>query len=216
MKVKKWISLCLSVCLLCCSCADKTDTNVPVTPDTATSAEQETPDDNHEARLLYYEQLVGELQSEILTMKAELFAAKSEYDKRIAELEAQTNAADMLNSFTYTVGADGGLTVTGYTGKAINVQIPTAIGGKQVTAIGDRAFADNLTLQSVTVPEGVKEVGWFAFSGCIALGSVTMPASVESISYGAFENCPKTLTVQCPKGSYAQQYAVSYGINASN
>lgn len=166
-------------------------------------------------RVAYYEQLVSQLQSELLAVKSELFASKTEYEERIAELEAATKTEPAAKDFTYTVKGDR-VTVTAYNGSAVNVQIPATIDGKPVVAVGDRAFLNNKTVQSIVLPEGVETVGWFAFSGCISLGAVSVPSSVESISYGAFENCPQALTVFCPKGSYAESYAKSYGIATVN
>ena len=166
------------------------------------------------ARLLYYEQLVNDLQSELLAMRAELFSTKTEYNARLEELEASLAVSASL-PFTYTV-SDAGVTVTAYTGNDVSVSIPATIDGRAVIAIGDRAFMNCKTVQSVVVPEGVREIGWFAFSGCISLGGVSLPASVEAICYGAFENCPSALTVFCQKDSYAQKYAESYGIATVN
>ena len=163
------------------------------------------------ARLAYYEQMVNDLQAEVLAVKTELFMAKAEYDARLAELEAQKEASPVGILFTYAV-SESGVTITAYTGNDVNVAIPAAIDGKPVVAIGDKAFLNNKTVQSITLPEGVKSIGWFAFSGCISLGAICLPSSVEAIAYGAFENCPTSLTVFSPNGSYAERYAQSYGI----
>lgn len=206
---KRFVCILLVLCaLMGVACAAREE-NAPIAEEQGTTTEDSQGEDD--ARLAYYEQLVGSLQSEILAMKAELFSIKSDYEARIAELEAERDAAEQLRAFTYTVSGEG-VTITGYKGRAINVEIPEAIDGKQVIAIADRAFYANTTLQSVRIPSGVKTLGWFVFSGCISLGAVHIPSSVESISYGAFENCPRTLTVYAPKGSYAAQYAASYGI----
>ena len=163
-------------------------------------------------RLAYYAGRVSELEEELLRIKAEYFAAKTVYEDRIAELETgKTEETPPESEFTYTVSAEG-VTLTAYTGRSINVQIPASIDGRAVVSIGDKTFLGNATVQSVVVPEGVRSLGWFAFSGCVSLGAVSLPASVETISYGAFENCSQSLTVFCPKGSYAERYAQSYGI----
>ena len=155
--------------------------------------------------------MVNDLQAEVLAVKTELFMAKSEYDARLAELEAQKELSAVGIPFAYAV-AENGVTITAYTGNDVNVAIPASVDGKPVIAIGDKAFLNNKTVQSITLPEGVKSIGWFAFSGCISLGAIRMPSSVEAIAYGAFENCPTSLTVFSPKGSYAERYAQSYGI----
>ena len=43
--------------------------------------------------------------------------------------------------FEYEVNEDGGVTITKYTGNDTEVVIPSKIGGKKVTSIGDKAFA---------------------------------------------------------------------------
>ncbi|MBQ9760101.1 MAG: leucine-rich repeat domain-containing protein [Clostridia bacterium] len=213
MKIKKLLCVLLALLLsVCASCAfigeegsttDNSDQNGTDAP--ATDAE----------RLAYYENLVTSLQAEILAIKAELHATKTEYENRIEEMESEKNDTAQQAEFTYTVSGNS-VTVTAYNGKSVSVQIPALIDGKAVTAIGDKTFLNNTTVQSVVIPEGVKTVGWFAFSGCVSLGAVSLPSSVESISYGAFENCNRALTVFCPAGSYAESYARSYGIATAN
>ena len=41
--------------------------------------------------------------------------------------------------------------------------------------------------------------------------SITIPASVTEIAYNAFDGC-EALTIQAPAGSYAEQFAKSWGI----
>ena len=63
------------------------------------------------------------------------------------------------------------------------VEIPDS-----VTRIGDGAFGYNLQLNSITLPEGLKEIGKKAFQHT-SIGSVDIPASVTSIDETAFEDC---------------------------
>ena len=207
---RRYLCLLLSmVLLLLVGCGARTDEGAEEGGEVTDAVDREVA-----ARLLYYEQLVNDLQSELLAMRAELFSAKTEYSARLEELEASLAVSGAL-PFTYTV-SEAGVTVTAYTGSDVSVSIPATIDGRAVIAIGDRAFMNCKTVQSVVVPEGVREIGWFAFSGCISLGGISLPSSVEAISYGAFENCPSALTVFCQKGSYAQKYAESYGIATVN
>jgi hypothetical protein len=69
-------------------------------------------------------------------------------------------------------------------GSAENVRIPRQIGGLPVTAIGYRAFANNL-LTSVTIPNSVTAIGDWVFANN-QLTSVTIPDSVTTIGYGTF------------------------------
>ena len=165
--------------------------------------------DAAQTRLEYYEGLVGDLQQEILDLKTTIYTNQVEYESKLSALMGSGAPSD--TSFEY-VQKNGEATLISYNGNASEVKIPAVLDGYPVTAIADRAFANNTSLSSVIVPSGVKEIGWFAFSGCVFLTEVTLPASLQSVEYGAFENCGASLTVRCPGGSYAQQYARSYGL----
>ncbi len=58
-----------------------------------------------------------------------------------------------------------------------------------VTLIGESAFEDCETLQSITLPSGVTDIENFAFSGCTALESILLPASVETFGRYVFADC---------------------------
>ena len=239
---KKTIALGVLLCLLLCGC-EKKNTDVPNDPEEESTAKQEDvtnqndqdgfAESDADVRLLYYEQLVDELRQELLSVKTELYVSRVEYESRIAELEAgnlpdreeenTTSPApdgendaptDAASDFQYVL-KNGTVTITSYVGNAKKVDVPSQINGYPVIAIGDRAFMDNARLTSVTLPQGIVSIGWFAFSGCVSLESVTIPASVSTIQYGAFQNCPMTMCVTCISGSYAEQYANSYGMKVS-
>ena len=72
----------------------------------------------------------------------------------------------------------------------------------------------NSSLVSVSIPETLKSIGWFAFSGCSKLERMIIPKNVTEIGYSAFGNA-NNLVIYAPKGSYAYQYAKSYGIRVS-
>ena len=79
---------------------------------------------------------------------------------------------------------DGRGTITGYTGSAKSVVIPSRIRGVPVTAIGGSAFEDK-GLTSVTIPYGVTSIGEYAFKDN-KFTSITIPASVTFIDGRAF------------------------------
>ena len=66
-----------------------------------------------------------------------------------------------------------------------------------VTTIGGYAFSGCTSLESVTIGDSVTTIVDYAFFGCTSLASVTIPDSVTSIGAGAFEGCAglESLTV---------------------
>ncbi|OYP43740.1 hypothetical protein CIK89_07830 [Prevotella sp. P4-119] len=66
----------------------------------------------------------------------------------------------------------------------VNYIIPNS-----VTSIGDYAFAQCDSLQSITIPNSVTSIGDKAFSGCESLQSVTIPNSVTKIEVETFSGC---------------------------
>ncbi|MDR1786177.1 MAG: leucine-rich repeat protein [Spirochaetaceae bacterium] len=113
------------------------------------------------------------------------------------------------SDFETTVNKDGGVTITKYVGWDSVVKIPAALGGKAVTAIGDKAFIKQDNLTGVTIPDSVVSIGESAFEtnklasvtfgkGLVSIGkrafydnsltNVTLPGTVESIGERAFSH----------------------------
>ena len=110
--------------------------------------------------------------------------------------EQQTANAE--NGFEYTVTGDEA-TITGYTGSAKSLVIPSELGGKPVTEIGIFAFALCDSLTEVTIPEGVTSIGAGAFNCCYNLEEVTIPEGVTSIKDSTFRYCISLTEVNIPK-----------------
>ena len=71
-----------------------------------------------------------------------------------------------------------------------NVKIPSTLGGAQVTAIGDNAFAGCAGVTDFEIPFGVASIGSYAFAGCSSLApGITIPESVETMGANMFEDC---------------------------
>ena len=118
--------------------------------------------------------------------------------------EQQTANAE--NGFEYTVTGDEA-TIAGYTGSAESLVIPSELGGKPVTAIGEKAFYQNKTITSVKIPEGVTSIGKQAFFVCSSLKEVRIPEGVTSIGNSAFAQTNLT-EVEIPKSvKNIEQYA---------
>ena len=135
--------------------------------------------------------------------------SETEADTLPAETQPPEVETEAPVDFTYRI-VEGQAHVTGYTGKDTTVYVPTQLNGYTVVAIDDSAF-QNTSVKAVILPGSVTTVGWFDFSGCFELELVTLPASVSKIHYGAFDSCP-SLTLLCPADSYAEAYAISFGL----
>ena len=90
--------------------------------------------------------------------------------------------------YEYVLLEDGTAQITGYSGKASELQISSMLDEYTVTSIGDGAF-----------------------SSCDSLTSVTIPDSVTSIGDDAFSDC-KSLILTVDEDSYAENYAKENGI----
>ncbi len=154
------------------------------------------------------------------------FAAS--YSVSAAEITEQavqdtTNSVEIITEgeYGYVVREDGTVSIEKYTGAGGNVTIPSKLGGKTVTYIGDRAFWLNKNITGVTIPDTVTECAHFAFAHCEKLESVnigkgmkelyftfsdskslkqvTIPGNVEMIRY-AFNDCPSLETAIMQEG----------------
>ena len=93
--------------------------------------------------------------------------------------------ADTYNDFEYTVSGNQA-TITGYTGSATTLIIPSSINEYTVTSIGSNAFADCTSIESLEIPESITSIGASAFSGCSGLNSVYINDLVSWCNIGFF------------------------------
>ena len=112
--------------------------------------------------------------------------------------EQQTANAE--NGFAYTVTGDEA-TITGYTGSAKNIVIPSELGGKPVTAIADKAFYEYKTL-NIYIPKTIKTIGEDAFP----IGS----DETRFICYEGTENEWANIAVQKGNGGLDPEHAGFY------
>lgn len=78
-----------------------------------------------------------------------------------------------------------GTTLVKYTGTAKTVSVPAS-----VTVIGEEAFADNTSMETLLFKgDAVENIAYRAFAGCTGLKEVTLPDSVQELGNGAFSNC---------------------------
>lgn len=83
----------------------------------------------------------------------------------------------------------------------------------KVIQIGEYAFAES-SVNSVTVPEGIKTIGEEAFSECGRIVSMQIPSTVTSIGSRSFFSCKSLVSITLPKsmtsiGDWAFTYCTS-------
>lgn len=93
----------------------------------------------------------------------------------------------------------GTVVITKYLGNDAEVVIPSEIDGKTVTLIDDDAFRNNENLKSVKLPDTLIGIGVEAFAFCKSLESVNIPEGIKDFS-PAFRGCEKLQTIVIPEG----------------
>ena len=96
--------------------------------------------------------------------------------------------------------------ITDCTTNASQIKIPDLIYTYPVTVIADSAFSDCTGIESIDIPEGIKNIGENAFYGCTGLYSVTIPESIDYINPTAFKGCRNIETVYLPYGIEAESF----------
>ena len=80
-----------------------------------------------------------------------------------------------------------------------SVEIPQSLGGKSVIAVGDGPVFENPSqINSVSLPDSLREIGWSAFENCDSLTSITIPDSVTDIGSSAFKYCSSLTSITIP------------------
>lgn len=116
-------------------------------------------------------------------------------------------ANDKTNDFEYYIMEDGTASISGYTGLAKDIVIPSEIDGYTVTEIGRWSFMNNNKIESVVIPESIKTIRMNAFLGCDLLTSITIPGNVKEIDYSAFQCKNLENVVLCNGVEYVGQWA---------
>ena len=164
--------------------------------------------------------VIQTLEKEITQLKEQQYQNSATYEEQIELLKSEVKQLnDALQAaqtepslpYTYTI-ENGRAIITAYIGDEDEVILPAAIENCPVTEIGQKAFYQK-KVSRVVLPATVTKIGWFAFWGCSSLAEIRIPDSVEAIGYAVFDECAKNFTVLCSRGSYAEKYAKSYGMN---
>lgn len=116
----------------------------------------------------------------------------------LISLAVQASAAS-VEDLTYQT-TNGTVTITDCDTAAAGVlEIPAAIEGLPVTAIGTRAFENCTGLTGVTLPESLTKIGSYAFNKCSSLQQITVPQGVVSVGQYAFSTCTALKQVYLPE-----------------
>ena len=110
--------------------------------------------------------------------------------------------------YLYILDNNNNATITAYTGHETSLSIPAKLDGYYVTGIGDIAFFDCDSLQSVTLPDTVYDIGDWAFGDCSLLTSIKLSNELSEIGWGAFYNCESLNSISLPNSlQYLDSYA---------
>ncbi len=107
---------------------------------------------------------------------------------------ARCDAAD----YEYSV-SDSGVTITRYRGDAVRVAVPSEIEGQPVVALGDKAFYET-PVTWVSIPDSVETIGKSCFGGCMQLQTLHLPEGLKEIPDGMLESCCRLLALDIPDG----------------
>lgn len=99
--------------------------------------------------------------------------------------------------YYYCITKNNEATIGAYYGSEKNVEIPEQIQGAPVVRISG-TFASNEYLESVTLPENLKEIGKCTFYYCKNLNNVDIPQNVTNIGAYAFHFCQNIEKVIIP------------------
>ena len=100
--------------------------------------------------------------------------------------------------YTYSIQNDSSAIILEYSGSKRELIIPDSLDGHNVTAIGEKAFASNEYIKSLSIPEGVIRIEPFAFAYCDKLSSVELPGSLKVIGDNSFCSCSKLSSIVIP------------------
>ena len=92
----------------------------------------------------------------------------------------------------YRVPSPLGKILKAHSDKRVALTLPS------VSALGDNAFVDCISLTSVTMPEGIASIGNGAFKSCTGLTSITIPNTVTDIGTEAFTDCTSLKSITIP------------------
>ena len=132
------------------------------------------------------------------------YGVGSEFTRVCSDCKAvQTYTTKPCEHLIYEDDGEGGVVITGRDSDCkceFLYILRHSPDGKQVSAIGDSAFIDNVDLKFVYMEEGIKTVDIAAFAGCTQLLSAHMADSITTSVGQMFFDCNSLYAVNLPLG----------------
>lgn len=119
------------------------------------------------------------------------------------ELPEENKAAAISNEYEYRTLEDGTVEITQYKGTGASVTIPSKIEGKEVSIIGELAFASNEEIESVTIPNTVTKTQYASFISCKNLKNVYFQknSKLSALGGATFQFCSSLENIEIPEGN---------------
>ena len=111
------------------------------------------------------------------------------------ELKLSNHSSHFKIQNNLLLSSDGSLLIS-YMGKGSSVTIPDC-----VRTIGDYAFYECNSLETLNLPAGLTSIGDSAFSWCCSLKTLNLPAGLTSVGDSAFYECNSLETLYIPQGT---------------
>lgn len=121
--------------------------------------------------------------------------ADADVQRVLRKMESNPNS-----EYKYKV-VNNEIVITRYTGDKKVLDIPTEIDGIRVSRIGECAFENCRSLESVTVGQSVTEIGDAAFRNCKKLRSITILDGVAIIGNSVFYGCTNLVSITIPNST---------------
>ena len=102
--------------------------------------------------------------------------------------------------YQYEKLADGTIRITSCQTKDVNLVMPDTIDGYTVTEIGESAFANQSSIQTIKFPAKLKQIGAKAFVNCTGLTEVTLPDTIVGVGKYVFSGCTALKKATLNKG----------------